>query len=43
MAKTAMDKTAYYRTLPAVDMDKSLFPDEKKYLSDQEKRKNITL
>ena len=34
MAKTAMDKTAYYRTLPAVDMDKSLFPDEKKYFPD---------
>ena len=28
MAKTAMDKTAYYRALPAVDIDKELFPDE---------------
>lgn len=29
MSKTAMDKTAYYRALPAVDVDKDLFPDEK--------------
>jgi putative transposase len=28
MAKTAMDKTAYYRALPAVDLDNDLFPDE---------------
>lgn len=28
MAKTAMDKTAYHRALPAVDLDKKLFPDE---------------
>jgi hypothetical protein len=28
MAKTAMDKTAYHRALPAVDLDKELFPDE---------------
>jgi transposase-like protein len=31
MAKTAMDKTAYYRALPAIDLDKKLFPDEKIY------------
>lgn len=31
MAKTAMDKTAYYRALPAIDMDEKLFPDEKIY------------
>ena len=31
MAKTAMDKTAYYRALPAVDMDENLFPEEKIY------------
>jgi transposase-like protein len=31
MSKTAMDKTAYYRALPAVDMDEKLFPDEKRY------------
>ena len=28
MAKTAMDKMAYHRALPAIDMDKKLFPDE---------------
>jgi transposase-like protein len=28
MAKTAMDKTAYHRALPGIDMDKDLFPDE---------------
>ena len=29
MAKTAMDKSAYYRALPAIDIDKKLFPDER--------------
>jgi len=29
MAKTAMDKTAYRRELPAIDWDKKLFPDDK--------------
>ena len=29
MAKTAMDKTAFYRALPAKDLDKKLFPDER--------------
>ena len=28
MAKTAMDKMAYHRALPAIDMDKKLFLDE---------------
>jgi putative transposase len=31
MAKTAMDKTAYYRALPAIDTDEKLFPEEKMY------------
>ena len=34
MAKTAMDKTAYYRALPAIDTDVKLFPDEKIYFPD---------
>ena len=29
MGKTAMDKTAYRRELPAIDWDKKLFPDDK--------------
>lgn len=33
MSKTAMDKTAYYRALPAIDMDENLFPMEKKQFS----------
>jgi putative transposase len=28
MAKTAMDKTAYTRALPAIDMDEALFPED---------------
>lgn len=31
MAKTAMDKTAYYRKLPGIDMDEKLFPKEEAY------------
>ena len=31
MSKTAMDKRAYYRALPAIDMDEKLFPEEKIY------------
>lgn len=27
MGKTAMDKKAYLRALPAIDIDKKLFPD----------------
>ena len=28
MAKTAMDKTAYHRALPAMDRDRKLFPED---------------
>jgi putative transposase len=31
MAKTAMDRPAYYRALPAIDTDINLFPDEKSF------------
>ncbi len=34
MSKTAMEKKAYFRALPAIDMDQKLFPDEKKYFPD---------
>jgi putative transposase len=41
MAKTAMDKTAYYRALPVIDTDVKLFPDEQKYFPDMKnKEKN---
>jgi transposase-like protein len=38
MAKTAMDKTAYYRALPGIDRDKDLFPDEKIYFPDMKNK-----
>ena len=28
MAKTAMDKTAYHRALPRMDLDMKLFPED---------------
>jgi len=28
MAKTAMDKNAYFRVLPGIERDKVLFPDD---------------
>jgi transposase-like protein len=34
MSKTAMDKRAYYRALPGIDMDEKLFPEEKRYFPD---------
>lgn len=34
MAKTAMDKSAYYRALPAIDLDNKLFPDESRNFLD---------
>ncbi len=32
MAKTAMDKTAYRRELPGIDIDKKFFPEENRDL-----------
>ncbi len=34
MLKTAMDKKAYFRALPAIDMDQELFPNETPYFPD---------
>ena len=28
MSKTAMDKAAYYRALPGMDLDRKLFPED---------------
>jgi hypothetical protein len=34
MAKTAMDKSSYYRALPYIDHDEKLFPNEKNHFLD---------
>ncbi len=34
MAKTAIDKSAYHRALPGIDLDTSLFPEDNNRLLD---------